>query len=115
MLGLALSGRWLRARGTGGWRAWGGPGYNSDPAVRDRARALALVDRVADAAEDAARGADLVILCVPVGAMAAAADAVAPGLSADALVSDVGSCKGFVADELRRALPQARIVPAHPV
>jgi cyclohexadieny/prephenate dehydrogenase len=90
-------------------------GYDADPSVRERARALALTDRVADAAEDAAKGADLVILCVPVGAMAAAAAAIASGLSADALVSDVGSCKSFVAEELRRILPGARVVPAHPV
>ena len=90
-------------------------GFDLDPAVRDRARALALVDWVADAPEEAARGADLVIFCVPVGAMAAAAAAIAPGLSPGALVSDVGSCKAFVAEELRRALPDARIVPAHPV
>jgi cyclohexadieny/prephenate dehydrogenase len=90
-------------------------GFDLDPEVRDRARALALVDRVADAAGEAARGADLVIFCVPVGAMAAAAALIAPGLSPDALVSDVGSCKAFVAEELRRALPDARIVPAHPV
>ena len=90
-------------------------GYDLDPSVRERARALALVDRVADAAGQAARGADLVIFCVPVGAMSAAAGAVAPGIAAGALVSDVGSCKSFVAEELRRALPKARIVPAHPV
>src|SRR3954447_4450185 len=65
-------------------------GYDLDPAVRDRARALALVDRVAEAAGEAARGADLVVFCVPVGAMAAAAEAIAPGLSPDALISDVG-------------------------
>ena len=90
-------------------------GFDLDPAVRERARSLALVDRVAETAEEAAQGADLVILCVPVGAMAAAAEAIAPGLGPDALVSDVGSCKAFVAEELRRALPEARIVPAHPV
>ena len=90
-------------------------GFDLDPAVRERARALALVDRMANTAEEAARGADLIIFCVPVGAMAAAAEAVAPGLSSQALVSDVGSCKAFVAEELRRALPEARIVPAHPV
>ena len=90
-------------------------GFDLDPAVRERARALALVDRMADAAGEAARGAELVIFCVPVGAMAEAAQAVAPGLSPDVLISDVGSCKSFVAEELRRALPEARIVPAHPV
>ncbi|MBV9883722.1 MAG: prephenate/arogenate dehydrogenase family protein [Sphingomonadaceae bacterium] len=90
-------------------------GFDLDPAVRERARALALVDRVAETAAEAAQRADLVILCVPVGAMAAAAEAVASGLSSEALLSDVGSCKAFVAEELRRALPEARIVPAHPV
>ena len=90
-------------------------GFDLDPAVRERSRALALVDRVADAAGEAGRGADLVIFCVPVGAMAAAAEAIAPGLAAGALVSDVGSCKAYVAAELRRALPDARILPAHPV
>jgi cyclohexadieny/prephenate dehydrogenase len=90
-------------------------GYDLDETVRDRVRALALVDRVPDDPAQAAVGAGLVILCVPVGAMAAAAEAIAPGLGDDALVSDVGSCKAFVAAELRRALPDARIVPAHPV
>ncbi len=89
--------------------------FDLDPDVRARALALGLADTVSDHAADAVSGADLVILCVPVGAMAAAAEAIAPGLAPDTLVSDVGSCKTVVAAELRRALPQARIVPAHPV
>ena len=60
-------------------------------------------------------GADLVILCVPVGAMAAAAQSIAGGLGPDTIVSDVGSSKAAVGETLRQHLPGARIVPAHPV
>ncbi|MDP3549147.1 MAG: prephenate/arogenate dehydrogenase family protein [Novosphingobium sp.] len=90
-------------------------GYDADPEVRTAARALNLAHRIADTAQDAATGSDLVIFCVPVGAMAAAARAIAPGLSKDALVSDVGSSKATVAAALAEALPGHHIIPAHPV
>ena len=89
-------------------------GYDADPAVRARARELGLAD-VPDKAAEAITDADLVILCVPVGAMEAAAAEIAPHLKTDAIVSDVGSSKASVAAALRAALPNARIVPAHPV
>ena len=63
----------------------------------------------------AVAGADLVILCVPVGAMGEAARAIAPGLAPHAIVSDVGSSKAAVAEALAAALPDATIIPAHPV
>lgn len=90
-------------------------GYDADPSVRARAREIGLVDDVAETAGEAVAGADLVILCVPVGAMAAAAEAIADSLPAGAIVSDVGSSKASVAAALREKLPGARIVPAHPV
>ncbi|MFN3468260.1 MAG: prephenate/arogenate dehydrogenase family protein [Novosphingobium sp.] len=90
-------------------------GYDADPAVRGAARALGLAHRIADDAQDAAPGSDLVIFCVPVGAMGAAARAIAPGLSPEALVSDVGSSKATVAAALAEALPGHHIIPAHPV
>lgn len=90
-------------------------GYDADPEVRTAARALNLAHRIVDTAQDAATGSDLVIFCVPVGAMAAAARAIAPGLSKDALVSDVGSSKATVAAALAEALPGHHIIPAHPV
>lgn len=90
-------------------------GYDSDAAVRSRARELRLADVVADDPAEAVRGADLVILCVPVGAMAAAAQAIARGLKPDAIVSDVGSCKAPVGRALRAALPGAMIIPGHPI
>ncbi|TXJ22127.1 MAG: prephenate/arogenate dehydrogenase family protein, partial [Afipia sp.] len=59
--------------------------------------------------------ADLVVLCVPVGAMAGVASDLAADLPAEAVVSDVGSCKQSVLDALTAALPSATIIPAHPV
>jgi cyclohexadieny/prephenate dehydrogenase len=89
-------------------------GYDADPTVRARAAELGLAEIFADSAE-AVCGADLVILCVPVGAMADAAAALAPGLSSNAIVSDVGSSKQSVAKALAEALPGHAVIPAHPV
>lgn len=90
-------------------------GWDADPVVRQRARELALADSIPDDVADSVRGADLVIFCVPVGAMTAAAQSVAAGLSSDVLISDVGSSKRTVADALAQALPGHTIIPAHPV
>ncbi|WBH15174.1 prephenate/arogenate dehydrogenase family protein [Sphingomonas radiodurans] len=90
-------------------------GHDADPDVRARADALGIVDDVTDTIGAAVTDADLVILCVPVGAMGAAAADMAADLPADAIVSDVGSCKAEVARALTQALPNATIVPAHPV
>lgn len=90
-------------------------GYDKDAEVRARARVLALADIIADEPGDAVARADLVILCVPVGAMAEAARSLADHLPPDAILSDVGSSKSVVAETLRALLPNVRIIPAHPV
>lgn len=90
-------------------------GYDADASVRAKAEKLGLCDTITDDAIEAVRGADLVILCVPVGAMRQAAEAIAPGLSADAVISDVGSSKQRVADTLANTLPDHQVIPAHPV
>jgi cyclohexadieny/prephenate dehydrogenase len=90
-------------------------GYDADPAARACAAERKLADRVCESAAEAVADADLVILCVPVGAMAAAAAEIAPHLSAGAVVSDVGSSKQSVAKALAEALPGVAIIPAHPV
>ena len=90
-------------------------GHDADPHVREASRALGFCDDVADTAGAAVTDADLVIFCVPVGAMAAAAEAIADDLPADAIVSDVGSSKAAVLAALSEKLPGATIIPAHPV
>ncbi|MBK6412428.1 prephenate/arogenate dehydrogenase family protein [Sphingopyxis sp.] len=90
-------------------------GHDASAEVRDIARTLGLCDAVIDAAQAAVADADLVILAVPVGGMAAAAAAMAPGLGKDTIISDVGSSKASVAEALAKALPGHIIIPAHPV
>jgi len=85
-------------------------------ATLDKARALGLADRTTTAPAEAVRGADLVVVGTPVGAYAAVARAMAPGLSPEAIVTDVGSIK---AEAIRAVVPHlpepARFVAAHPV
>lgn len=105
-IGLAVKARGLAITTTG---------WDRDAAVRQRAAERGLADTICDTAEDAVAGADLVILCVPVGAMGDAARAIAPGLAPHTIISDVGSSKAAVAEALAAALPGACIIPAHPV
>jgi cyclohexadieny/prephenate dehydrogenase len=90
--------------------------YDADASVRDKVRSLNLVDHVANTPGEAVQNADLVILCVPVGASAAVSKDIAPFLKAGAIVSDVGSVKGSVIKAVQPLLPKAvHFVPAHPV
>jgi len=90
-------------------------GNDASADVRETARALELCDDVTDTPGAAVTDADLVILCVPLGAMSDVAAALSADLPADAIVSDVGSSKAGVAEALAKALPGNVIVPAHPV
>ncbi len=90
-------------------------GFDADPATRARAAQRGLVGQVCDTLADTVGNADLVILCVPVGAMGAVAAQIAPHLKAGVVVSDVGSSKQFVAEALAAALPGVAVIPAHPV
>jgi cyclohexadieny/prephenate dehydrogenase len=90
-------------------------GYDGDPETRETAKALKLVDDMADTPGAAVIDAALVILCVPVGAMEAVAQAIADDVPADAIISDVGSSKASVLTSLQKALPGHTVIPAHPV
>jgi len=90
--------------------------FDADPAHLARAVELGLVDRAAGSAAAAAEGADLVILCTPLGSYAAIGAEIGPVLKPGAVVSDVGSSKGSVIRDLAPCLPlHAALVPAHPV
>jgi len=89
--------------------------YDVDPAVRARARALGLGE-VHDDPEKAVAKAELVVLCVPVGAMAEALKACRGGLKIGAIVTDVGSVKQAVVDALGEIVPTyVYFVPGHPI
>ena len=88
---------------------------DADADVRARVDALHLADDVADTAGAAVVDAELVILAMPVGAMAAIAEEIAGDLAPGVIVSDVGSVKARVLADLTAALPGVSIVPGHPV
>jgi cyclohexadieny/prephenate dehydrogenase len=84
--------------------------------TRARVTELGVVDRVAETSAEAVKDADLVILCIPVGACGPVAAEIAPHLKAGAIVSDVGSVKASVVKDIAPHLPAAtHFVPAHPV
>lgn len=81
-----------------------------------RASELALADDATSDIASSVVGADLVILCVPVGANESVARSIGPLLSPGAIVSDVGSVKGSVIAALTPHMPLGvHVVPAHPV
>ncbi len=83
---------------------------------RARVKELGIVDCVAETNAEAVKDADLVILCIPVGACGGVAQEIAPHLKAGAIVSDVGSVKGAVVREMTPHLPDnVHFIPAHPV
>jgi cyclohexadieny/prephenate dehydrogenase len=85
-------------------------------ATRKRVEELELADQVFATNAEAAKGADLVIVCVPVGACGAVAAEIAPVLKAGAIVSDVGSVKSAILRDMAQHLPKnVHFVPAHPV
>ena len=79
----------------------------------EECRAAGAVDVATLDLAEAVTGAELVILCTPVGGMKAMAEAIKPYLAPDAVVTDVGSVKASVVTEVEPVLP--RFVGSHPM
>ena len=91
-------------------------GFARSKETRDTAKKIGLCDEVFDTVEEAVKDADLVILCVPVGAMEQVMLEIAPFLRTGATISDVGSVKRAVIDAVEPHLPtHVKFVPAHPL
>lgn len=84
--------------------------------TRTIAQEIGLCDRIVETAAEAVEGADLVVLCVPVGAMGAVTAQIAPHLARGATVTDVGSVKKDVIATVGPLLPDhVAFVPGHPL
>jgi cyclohexadieny/prephenate dehydrogenase len=84
--------------------------------TRETVRQIGFCDRVCETATDAVKGADLVVLATPVGAMGAVAEEIGPHLAPCATVTDVGSVKRAVIESVSPHLPQGvNFIPAHPL
>ena len=84
--------------------------------TRKTATEIGLVDRVTETAAEAVQDADLIVLCVPVGAMEAVAREIGPHLKPGATLSDVGSVKRHVIEAVRPHIPKGvHFIPGHPL
>ena len=91
-------------------------GHAKSAETRAVALEIGLCDQVYDSAAAAVKDADLVVLAVPVGAMAAIAEEIGPHLKPGACVTDVGSVKQAVIDAVAPHLPEGvAFVPGHPL
>ena len=92
-------------------------GFDTDPRALDTAIERGILTRRAASAAAAAAGADLVVICTPVGAVRTTLAGIAPVLQAETIVTDVGSTKCSVIEDARATLgaAAARFVPAHPI
>jgi prephenate dehydrogenase len=91
-------------------------GHGRSAANLVTAQRRGIIDRYSLSAREAAQDADLLMLAMPVRAMAEVARACAPVLRRGAVVTDVGSVKESVVQAVEAALPAGLpFVGAHPV
>lgn len=65
---------------------------------------------------EAVTGADLIVICTPLGAYDAVGRALNGHVKPGAIVSDVGSCKASVFEDMAKCLPAGvHLIPGHPV
>jgi cyclohexadieny/prephenate dehydrogenase len=116
LIGLGLIGSSLAHAIKRGGLARRISGHARSAETRKIAAEIGLVERVFDRAADAVAEADLVILCVPVGACGEVAQEIGPRLKAGALLTDVGSVKEAVIRDVAPRVPQGvHFIPGHPI
>ncbi len=85
-------------------------------ATVDTALKLGLIEQGFESAAEAVKGADLVVLCLPVGVCGAIAKEIAPHLQAGTILTDVGSVKSAIVDDMSPHVPAGvHFVPGHPI
>ncbi|RTL86542.1 MAG: prephenate/arogenate dehydrogenase family protein [Hyphomicrobiales bacterium] len=89
---------------------------DASASVMARVRELGIADEASGDVSRALEGADLVVICTPVGACAAVAATLAPHLAPGAILSDVGSVKSAVVAQVAPHVPPGvQFIPAHPL
>jgi len=91
-------------------------GYGRRPENLKKAVKLGVIDGFSQDLRETVQGADLIVLATPVGEFETLAREMAPALSKEAIVTDVGSVKGGLVTRLERLLPNgSRFVGTHPI
>lgn len=92
-------------------------GYGRSAEALQSALELGVIDRAETDIAAAVKGADVIVLGMPVGAMETVLSQLKPHLEAQSILTDVGSTKGSVVEAAKRVfgtLPP-RFVPGHPI
>jgi cyclohexadieny/prephenate dehydrogenase len=91
-------------------------GFARSKETRARALEIGFIDSAHESASEAAKDADLVILCVPVGALGPSAKEIEPVLKKGAILTDVGSVKTAVVRDVGPYVPEGvHFIPGHPI
>ena len=116
LIGLGLIGSSLAHAMRRGGLAGSIKGFARSSETRETAGRIGICDHICASAAEAATGADLVILCVPVGAFGAVMEEIRSALKPGAILTDVGSVKRSVIEQLAPMVPDGvDLVPAHPL
>jgi cyclohexadieny/prephenate dehydrogenase len=116
LIGLGLIGSSISHAARRGGLAGSISGSARTTETRQKALELGLVDDVYETAAEAVAGADLVVLCVPVGACGAVAKEIGPVLAPGAILTDVGSVKASVVADVAPHVPKGvHFIAGHPI
>jgi len=92
-------------------------GVGRDIAHLEKAKSLGVIDHFETDITLAVKGCDMVVLAVPLGAMQSVFEKIAPVLTSEMIITDVGSAKASVvraAQEAFNTMPDT-LVPGHPI
>lgn len=92
-------------------------GYGRNEGRLQRAVELGVIDRYETDIAAAVKGADVIVLAVPVGSMQSMFEAIAPHLDRGTVITDAGSTKASVVNAARNVFGQVPVnfVPGHPI
>jgi len=91
-------------------------GHAKSAASREKALEIGFIDEACDDPADAVKDADLIVLCVPVGACTDITKSIAPHIKEGATLTDVGSVKGAIVRNLEPLVPKGvHFIPGHPI
>lgn len=78
---------------------------------------LGVIDSYQSSISEAVKGADMIVVAVPLGAMETVFDQLKGNIAEDAVITDVGSAKGSVVEVAKAKLGSqfSQFVPGHPI
>ncbi len=91
-------------------------GSSRTKATMDKALELGFIDQAFENIEDMVKDADLIVICTPLGAYKNIAKKIAPHIKPGATLTDVGSCKKSVIDDITPYISSdIYFIPGHPI